>query len=368
MKRLMTVMLSAMCALCMAGMAISGSIDSPGAPSVGSGMYTLLQIYDYLNSGVESTPVPSFQEPSAVPGSTMKTTTEIYNSLKVLFEQSEIVAADVAQGKKFICTQSGSWGIQTGLIPPTPTPIPTMTPTPWLNATTCNATSGWHWYTTNGRNACWSKTLADLISWNKGVSDNSRVTGTYTCVSGNTLQERMVAAAAGEWYKIVSDVAGTTITSSHNGSNGYSFISALAIADCVDGAKDLIDCSTGVCTDWSTTNAWLRAWAAAPGKSALPYLNDNEGSSGKNDYESACGSSPNDLPLACSTPNAFYLNHKFCGEGESQYSFVAACGGPDGWGWASGGRCHGEACASQFGCSGSSYVDTTHSFRVVVRP
>jgi len=41
-------------------MAIAGSLDSPGAPSAGSGMYTLSQIYDYMNSGIDVTPVPGF--------------------------------------------------------------------------------------------------------------------------------------------------------------------------------------------------------------------------------------------------------------------------------------------------------------------
>jgi len=132
MKRLMAVMLSVMFAGGITGLAIAGSIDSPGAPSAGSGMYTLQNLYDYLTSGAALTVQSGFQEPSAAPGPTMKTTKEIGDALKALFEQSEITSADVAQGKKFICTQPGSWGVRTGTaqLVPTPTATPTITPTP----------------------------------------------------------------------------------------------------------------------------------------------------------------------------------------------------------------------------------------------
>jgi len=49
MKKLITIVLGL---IPMAGVAIAGSIDSPGAPSSGSGMYTIGQLYDYLNSGL----------------------------------------------------------------------------------------------------------------------------------------------------------------------------------------------------------------------------------------------------------------------------------------------------------------------------
>jgi len=40
---------------------------------------------------------------------------------------------------------------------------------------------------------------------------------------------------------------GVTITESHNGQSGAGQISALAISDCVDGTKDLVDCPTETC-------------------------------------------------------------------------------------------------------------------------
>ena len=122
MKKLITAALSLMFMVGLSSLAVAGSLDAPGAPSAGSGMYTLQNLYDYLTSGTALTVLSSFQEPSSAPGSTMKTTKEIGDALKALFEQSEITAVDVAQGKKFICTQPGSWGVQigTGLMQPTP--------------------------------------------------------------------------------------------------------------------------------------------------------------------------------------------------------------------------------------------------------
>ncbi|MCX6355645.1 MAG: fibrinogen-like YCDxxxxGGGW domain-containing protein [Candidatus Aureabacteria bacterium] len=127
----------------LAGLSIAGSIDSPGAPSSGSGMYTLSQIYDFLNSGTEATPVSGFQEPGAAPGSTMKTTKQIYDDIKDKFFECDTTVANVEQGKKFFCTQSGSWGVQTGiaqLVPTiTPTITPTTTPTPYGVYASCKA-------------------------------------------------------------------------------------------------------------------------------------------------------------------------------------------------------------------------------------
>lgn len=93
---------------------IAGDIESPGFPSEGSGMYTLEQVYGYLNSGtIAPTPGP-FQNPSAGPGPTMKTLKQIYEDIKGKFDQCGATASDVKAGKKFFCTQSGSWGVQTG--------------------------------------------------------------------------------------------------------------------------------------------------------------------------------------------------------------------------------------------------------------
>jgi len=130
MKKLIGVILSMLFLAGISYLAVAGSIDSPGAPSAGSGMYTLLEIYDYLNSGtVAPTPGP-FQMPGAGPGSTMKSLKEIYGDIKAKIDQCGATAADVKTGKTFFSTLSGSWGVQTGTwVTPTPTNTPTNTPT-----------------------------------------------------------------------------------------------------------------------------------------------------------------------------------------------------------------------------------------------
>jgi len=136
MRATLVVVLSVMVASGLCSTVVAGSVDSPGAPSSGSGMYSLSQIYNYLNSGIKTTPVPSFQEPVAAPGPTMKTTKEIYDDIMAKFDQSAATTAeDVKSGKPFFCTQPGSWGVQTGtlVIPPTPTITPTVTPTPTIS-------------------------------------------------------------------------------------------------------------------------------------------------------------------------------------------------------------------------------------------
>jgi len=131
MRNLMRIVLSLMFAVGLACETFAGSIDSPGVPSAGSGMYSLSQIYDYLNSGIEATPAASFQEPGASPGSTMKSTKQIYDDIKAKFNLCPATTANVESGVRFFCTQPGRWGVQTGtlVVPPTPTATPTATPT-----------------------------------------------------------------------------------------------------------------------------------------------------------------------------------------------------------------------------------------------
>ncbi|MCX6355953.1 MAG: hypothetical protein NTZ78_13785 [Candidatus Aureabacteria bacterium] len=175
MKKLITVALSLMFVVCLSYTVIAGSLDSPGAPSAGSGMYTLQNLYVYLTSGTALETKPSFQEPSAAPGSTMKSTKQIGDAIKALFDQSDVTADNVELGKRFFCTVSGSWGIQTGTLVTlprptatptiTPTRTPTITPTPTITSTPtplwlgwCN-TKGGHWGPDGlGGMGCWFET------------------------------------------------------------------------------------------------------------------------------------------------------------------------------------------------------------------
>jgi hypothetical protein len=100
----------------LAGLSVAGSIDSPGIPTVGSGMYTLQQIYDYLNSGTVASTPGMFQEPAEIPGPTMRTTKELYADIKAKMDLCTAGPGDVSSGVKFFCTQTGSWGVQTGIV------------------------------------------------------------------------------------------------------------------------------------------------------------------------------------------------------------------------------------------------------------
>ncbi|MEA3427853.1 MAG: DUF1566 domain-containing protein [Thermodesulfobacteriota bacterium] len=92
----------------------AGDIESPGPPSEGSKMPSLLNIYDYLNYGTSWTDSGNFTEPAAEPGSTMKSTKNIYDDSKAKFDSCNATASDVAETKKFFSTQSGNWGVTTG--------------------------------------------------------------------------------------------------------------------------------------------------------------------------------------------------------------------------------------------------------------
>jgi len=130
MKKLITVALSLMLMVGIFGSVIAGSLDSPGAPSAGSGMYTLQNLYDYLTSGSALTVQSSFQEPTSGPtAGTMKTTKEIGDDIKAQFNLCDATADKVASGARFFSTVPGSWGVQTGTAQVVPTPTPTITPT-----------------------------------------------------------------------------------------------------------------------------------------------------------------------------------------------------------------------------------------------
>ena len=327
--------------------------------------YTLSDIYYYLTEGTEATWGNHSLEPqSGVPGQDIagfsQSMEDIYYYMAEAYGQCNLSYDEMAQnyeeGKYFFCTDSNYWGVQEGTIP-------------WeLNETSCNALSGWYWYTTNGRSACWSKTLVDSVPWNRGVGADSDNPGSYTAAIGYTLKDRMEAAATGEWYKIVSEGGGSPISSEYNGASWC--ISALAIADCVDGIRDLCTGDGCLGSSKSAINTSLRDWAGAAGKSALPYMAATGIWADDNDYYKACDQNGgNDLPLDCAD-GTFQNNRKFCGEDNNRFCWAAACG-PD-WEeeeeWKTTARLMGAN-----GCGHQGRSPTTNdlyviSFRVVVRP
>lgn len=114
MKKLMMFAVGLLFTVGLSCMVIAGDIDSPGLPTSGSGMYTISQIYDYLNSGTAASTPDAFQEPAGIPGPTMKTTRELYDDIKAKLDACTAGPADVKSGVKFFSTVAGSWGVQTG--------------------------------------------------------------------------------------------------------------------------------------------------------------------------------------------------------------------------------------------------------------
>ncbi|MCX6356132.1 MAG: hypothetical protein NTZ78_14705 [Candidatus Aureabacteria bacterium] len=379
MRATLVVVVSVMIAASLCGTVVAGSLDSPGVPSLGSGMHTLSQVYDYLNSGAKAAVPDSFQEPAGMPGSTMKTLEEIYQNMMAKFDRCDITAENVESGKRFFSTQPGSWGVQTGILSvlprptATPTSTPTSTPTPtWsLSEYNCNYLSGGGWNWLNG--ACWSRSIADDVSWNKGVGNDTSKTGTYICNSGGTLESRMKAAVAGRWSEIVTQLNprnghnycqednATCVDTIADGATGKPYISALAISDCVDGTRDIGPAITGSPTDdWQGRSAVLKTWATAPGHSALSAM-DYDGTN--NEYAVACAEAG----------DAFYENQSDLSPG-SNFSWAAALGQPNGSNWdgiarrcGKGDACTTNCCSSNDG-QWSSGGSPSHSFRVVARP
>jgi len=115
MRAALVVFVGVMVAAGLCGTVVAGSFDAPGIPSAGSGMYTLQNLYDYLTSGAALTVQSSFQEPSAAPGSTMKTTREIGDGVQALFTQCPATAADVKSGVTFFSTETNNWGPRLGV-------------------------------------------------------------------------------------------------------------------------------------------------------------------------------------------------------------------------------------------------------------
>jgi len=187
MKKLITVALSLLFVVCLSYTAIAGSLDSPGAPSAGSGMYTLQNLYDYIVSGAALDAKTGFQEPAAAPGSTMKTTKEIGDALKASFEECPVTAADVKSGVKFFCTQSGSWGVRTGTAQLVPTPTPTSTPTPSPTLTPTATPTVWDSAACSAKGGYWSKTRLpspdDYGCWFAATSTGASCTAICTAKS-----------------------------------------------------------------------------------------------------------------------------------------------------------------------------------------
>ncbi len=94
--------------------AVAGDLDSPSDPNtLSSGMYSLDDIYNRLNSGTAGT-ITSFNEPAQAPVSQGRNLNDIMSIAPTVDNQFGATPADVAFGKKFWGLKDGTWGLQTG--------------------------------------------------------------------------------------------------------------------------------------------------------------------------------------------------------------------------------------------------------------
>ncbi|MCX6353730.1 MAG: hypothetical protein NTZ78_02355 [Candidatus Aureabacteria bacterium] len=206
MRTTLVVAVSVIFAVNLSRMAFAGSIDSSGAPSSGSGMYTLQNLYDYLTNGAALTVQTSFQEPTSGPGSTMKTTRQIGDDIKSLFDLCATTTAEnVESGKPFFCTVPGIWGVQTGTLStlprptatPTLTPTPSPTPTPTWGAVQCVALGG-KWGATQLASpddyGCWFMSPQGRWNCNEVCSDKE-----LQCKSGDWNDDASCSMCR-QWY------------------------------------------------------------------------------------------------------------------------------------------------------------------------
>ena len=95
--------------------AFAGDLDSPGAPADGSGMYSLEDIYNRLNTGASGTQGGPFKEPSAGPtAGTGHNLNEVMGKAPAEDDTNGAAPANVGLGKTFWGLGSGNWGPQTG--------------------------------------------------------------------------------------------------------------------------------------------------------------------------------------------------------------------------------------------------------------
>jgi len=305
MKRLMTLMFAVMFAVGLAGVAVAGSIDSPGAPSGGSGMYSLSQIYDYIVSGTALEARAGFREPASAPASTMRTTKEIGDALKDILGNCTATADNVELGKTFFCTQPGSWGLQTGKIcsagtpTPTPTVTPTITPTPiWL--------SGWDYkrpIAISSGSALENYQVLVTVNTQELISAKMRSDGSdvrFTDSDGLTLisywiESGLNTSSTRIWVRVPSVPAGSSTIymyygnssaiSASNGDTTFDFFDDFNSANTTKWAEHQgsLSVSGGIAT---VSNSWLI------GDVAFGYGYMYELMSGSGEWNDACGNYP----------------------------------------------------------------------------
>ena len=274
----------------------------------------------------------------------------------------------------------------------------------WLNSETCNQLEGWSWSSDIG--ACVSKDLTDnkgMYSWNgygtffshgndespKTYDNPTPEVGTtyafvdFECVinkNSDSLQERMSLAANFEWgdlFKILDE------------NNDLKYPTALAVADCIDGVKDL-DFST-----FEDGREFKPNWSQDEINKRNCYLGgEYKGESNQNlgqlGLDAQCAfysiSNPNQT-WAWKQPNLeFKVNSHLptpwefqsaCGKevgdafdltDSKTYSWAAAVGHISGADWSFGARTLGKDNCEKQNFEDTGAINDIYGFRVVVRP
>ena len=91
---------------------VAGNIDSSTPPD-STNSYTIGEVCDRLDTGAAGT-LTAFTEPTAGPGSTGCTTTEVMNKAPAKDNTSGAAPSDVASGKTYWGLVDDNWGLQTG--------------------------------------------------------------------------------------------------------------------------------------------------------------------------------------------------------------------------------------------------------------
>jgi hypothetical protein len=151
MKKLMVVALTLMVMLCFGAISFAGSLDSPAAPdSPGSAMFTLEDIYQYLNAGTEpikrTTP---FAEPSSGPtGGTGHTLDEVMALVKTECGGGSAPVAKTGQTTSYATGDDGN--LTKGVAWPIPrfssgngTVTDNLTGLIWLQNANCFGSGNW---------------------------------------------------------------------------------------------------------------------------------------------------------------------------------------------------------------------------------
>jgi len=129
--------------------ALAGTLTPPGAPTVGSGMPTLADIYNQLDTGATTTP-SGFQGPTSGPASASgRSLNDIKGKLPAADMTNGATAAEVKAGKTFWGLRTdGTWGVKTGTLTGGYTCTGTMNGTRWCdnnNGTVRDMTTGLLW-------------------------------------------------------------------------------------------------------------------------------------------------------------------------------------------------------------------------------